>query len=343
LIQLLSLAGFVAVVTLLAALTQSWYSVNPNVCWVILSLTLTMPGILLWEFVRRQAFAMMEMRSAAVLDGCLAVLQLTGLLALGFLGQLTVARALFLIAISSTCVGVVRLLQQRSRFQYSCRLAGLDIRKNWRFGRWFFAGQIVGLAQAYAVPWILTLAYGAEQTGILMACQTLVLLSNPMLLGLANWLGPASVRTYVSDGLAGLNRLLIKVSLLSHGCMVAFAIMLYFLGEWILVLTFGSGYAGYGHLVAITGITALGFSMTVSGSSGLAAIQRPRLIMYGTLVGSIVSVATLPSLVHHWGLTGAAWALAAGSLTTGLIQVLGYVFISKAISGRASLADVRGN
>jgi O-antigen/teichoic acid export membrane protein len=117
-------------------------------------------------------------------------------------------RALILTAISTSLVGVFRLIQQRSRYQFSRRRAGTDMVKNWRFGRWFFAGQIVGLVQSYAVPWILTFFYGPEKTGILMACQTLVLLSNPVLLGLANWLGPATVRAYVSEGINGLNRLL---------------------------------------------------------------------------------------------------------------------------------------
>jgi O-antigen/teichoic acid export membrane protein len=112
--------------------------------------------------------------------------------------------------------------------------------------------------------------------------------------------------------------------------MLVFALMLFLLGEWILVLTFGPDYQGNGHLVAITGITALGFCMTVSGSCGLSAILYPRVILLGTLAGSVVAVATLPLFVSCWDLTGAAWSLAAGSLTSGCIHLFGYWLISKA-------------
>ncbi|MBX3422402.1 MAG: oligosaccharide flippase family protein [Pirellulaceae bacterium] len=330
LIQLILLAVLVITVALLSVMTMWLNSLSPKLCWVVLTLAATMPGILLWEFVRRQAFAMMDMRSVAILDSCLAFLQLSSLVIMGLLGHLTLVRALILIAICSSVVGMTRLWQLRSRYRVLRRRLGSDLVKNWRFGRWFFAGQIVGLVQSYAVPWILTFYYGAEKTGILMACQTLVLLSNPLLIGLANWLGPASVRTYVTAGVQGMNRLLLKVSLLSNGCMIFFALMLYLLGEWVLVLTFGPDYKGHGHLVAITGVTALGFSMTVSGSSGLSAILYPRVILLGTLTGSLVSVLTLPLMVQQWELTGAAWSLAAGSLTSGSIHLFGYWLFSKA-------------
>jgi PST family polysaccharide transporter len=327
--QMLALAAVVSLLALLATLSLLATAVSTKVFFTSLVLTITLPGILLWEFVRRQAFAAMEMRSAAILDGCLALIQLACLLSLGLLGQLTVVRALLVVGISGGVIGVVRLLYRRQDYQFVRRRMGLDAYRNWNFGRWFFAGQIVGLIQSYAVPWLLTLFYGAEKTGILMACQTLVLLSNPILLGLSNWLGPTAVRTYLELGVRGLNRLLWRVSLISNGCMLAFTLLLVWLGEWLLTSTFGTSFAGNGHLVAITGITALGFSMTVSGSSGLSAVLYPRVILYGTISGSVVAVLTLPLLVHFWGLTGAAWSLASGSLTSGSFHLLGYWLVSK--------------
>jgi len=324
--QVAVLASIACCVTILATGILSLSSAQTITVQVTLALTMTLPGVLVWEFVRRQAFARMRMGLAVLIDGALATLQILSLLYLGWLGELSVARGLVAIGVSGASVGLLAIYYQRKSFQFQPRRFCLDTRRNWGFGKWLFAGQMVGLAQAYAVPSLLAYQFGAVSTGIVMACQTIVLLSNPLLLGIANWLGPAAARSYAGGGLAELSRLMRRSAVALFTGMLVFWAGLAWFGELLLVASFGSQYAGYGHLVGITGLSALGFGMSICGTSGLAAIERPRLIPVGALLGTTVTLVGFMLLTGSGELIGAAWALGLGSITSAGVHMLGLVW-----------------
>ena len=71
---------------------------------------------------------------------------------------------------------------------------------NWDFGRWILAGQLLGTLHGYAVPWVLALTVGIASTGIFVAAQTIILLTNPMVLGLTNWLEPRAAQVTATEG-----------------------------------------------------------------------------------------------------------------------------------------------
>jgi len=324
--QVAVLASIACCLTILATGILSLSSAPTTMVQVTLALTVTLPGVLVWEFVRRQAFARMRMGLAVLIDGVLAALQIFSLLYLGWLGELSVARGLLVIGISGVSVGFVAIYYQRKSFLFQPHRFCVDTRRNWGFGKWLFAGQLIGLAQAYAVPSLLAYQFGAVATGIVMACQTIVLLSNPLLLGIANWLGPAAARSYADGGLVELSRLMRRSAVALFTGMLVFWLGLAMLGELLLVASFGSQYAGYGHLVGITGLSALGFGMSICGTSGLAAIERPRLIPLGTLLGTAVTLVGFMLLTSFGELTGAAWALGLGSISAAAVHMLGMLW-----------------
>ncbi len=321
--QVAVLASIACLVTILASVIMVRLSAQAAMVRVALALTVTLPGVLVWEFVRRQAFARMRMGLAVLIDGALATLQIFSLLYLGWLEELSVARGLVVIGISGTSVGILAIYLQRKSFLFQPHRLCLDTRRNWRFGKWLFAGQMVGLAQAYAVPSLLAYHFGAVSTGIVMACQTIVLLSNPLLLGIANWLGPASARAYANGGVVELSRLMQRSAVALFTGMLFFWAGLALFGEMLLVASFSSQYAGYGHIVGITGLSALGFGMSVCGTSGLAAIERPRLIPVGALLGTIVTLVGFMLLTGSGELTGAAMALGLGSISSAGVHMHG--------------------
>ncbi len=329
LVQMLCLAILCSLIAAIFGGVFANWKLHETIPEVAFSMVLVLPGVLLWEFMRRQAFSRLRMKAAAIMDGMLAVLQISSLLALGLFGQLTVSRSLLIMGACCVAVSVPVLIWQRRSYRIVKRLLCADAMKNLSFGKWFFAGQLVGLIQAYAVPWMLTFFYSAEATGILMACQTLVLLSNPILLGLANWLNPVAAREFARGGASLLIHLLNRVTVIALVLITPFVMGLWLLGDWLLRLAFGSDFEGYGHLVAITGFTSIGFLLTIIGSSGLGALMRPRMILWGTIAGSLVSILSLPLLTAQFSLTGAAWSLAAGSLIGGSIHIGGCSVLSK--------------
>ena len=283
-----------------------------------------MPGVLLCELSRRQAFASVNMKWAVLIDASLATLQLAGLLFVGWIQQLTVSRGLLLIGMAGGLVGLTAICWTRQNYLLLQKRICLDIRRNFAFGNWLFAGQLIGIVQAYTVPLLLAYRFGTVATGIVMACQTLVLLSNPFLIGLANWLGPAAARAYASGGITAISKITSRATLVIAATMAMFCAVLALWGEQVLVLCFGADYVGYGYIVGITGLSALGFGVTIAGTCGLAAIQRPRLVLIGTLSGTVVTLVSFFLLAGTWQLTGAAWAMAFGSVTAAAVHILGF-------------------
>jgi len=322
--------AFVIAVLLLAALAALLFFVSDfgrvDHRRAVLALTIAVPGMLVWEFARRFVLAQLKMRAAVAIDASLAAMQIGGLLTLGYWHVVTVPIALSVIGLASLVVGVSALLLLRKEFLIRSRRIGPDIWQNWVFGKWMFTAQLVGLLQAYTVPILLAWSVGPTATGIVMACQTIVLLSNPFLLGIANWFGPATARGYAEGGVAAVTAMTVRVSAILAIVMTLFWILLAIWGEFLLVLAFGPEYSGYGIIVGITGLSALGFGISIGATCGLAAINRPQLVLWGTIAGAVVSLVSFFPLTTLWGLSGAAWSLGIGSSTTALVQSLGYLF-----------------
>lgn len=319
---LILLASGLALAGSITASVPGWLSDDARqASW---GLVVALPGILLWEFARRFALARFNMRGALAIDASLFTLQSGVLLAWAWFGELTVFRALMVIGGVATFVGGGAVLAMSGAFHLSRRHFVEDTRRNWKFGRWMLAGQVIGLVQAYTVPWLMMIRLGAEQTGVLMACQTIVLLSNPLLLGISNWLGPTAANVYSSGGLLATRRLVTRATAALGGLMTVFWLVLVLGGEWLLWLAFGASYTGQGRVIGITGLTALGFGLTVGSTSGLAAIHQPQYVLYGTLTGTAVSLLCFFPLVHLAHLEGAAWSLAAGSLAAAAVHIAGF-------------------
>jgi O-antigen/teichoic acid export membrane protein len=334
LVQVLCLAALASILTLSTGVFLRYWSAPSLVAEVTFALAITLPGVLVWEFVRRQAFARLQMGSAVLIDGASATIQVSTLLCLGWLDALNVFRCLVIIGLTGFLVGSVSLYKQRKLYSFQPKRLWLDTCRNWAFGKWIFAGQLVGLAQAYTVPSLLAFNFGAAATGIVMACQTIVLLSNPLLLGIANWLGPAAAKSYANGGVDDVRRLLNRSAMALFAGSLAFWVGLVIFGELLLELSFGEQYEGYGNLVGITGLSAIGFSLSICGTSGLAAIERPRLIPLGTLIGTGVTLFGFLCLVQSGGLSGAAWSLALGSVTAAAVHMVGMYYSLSNVKNR---------
>ncbi len=157
---------------------------------VMLALAAMTPFILVREFVRRLAFVHLQVVTVLVLDVIVAVLQLGGLVALKSFGQLTATTAFCTIGASCALAGLTVLWLLRSHFSLRQTKSWADLQMSWSFGRWAFAAQLVYLGMAYAPTWLLAIFAGPQATGRFAVSWSLIMIANPILIGLYNYLGP---------------------------------------------------------------------------------------------------------------------------------------------------------
>jgi O-antigen/teichoic acid export membrane protein len=288
-----------------------------HLAWV---LAVMLPFILVREFVRRVAFAHLQLTVVLALDITVAALQLGGLIALKANGMLTASTAFGAIGVACALAGGATFFFMRRRFAVKHTSALSDLRRNWTFGKWAFGAQVLTLTSAYCIPWMLALLRGTAETGRYSACLSLVLVANPLLIGLNNFLSPQAVHAYHSQGLKGLRRLTWGISLGVSGVLTVVTILLVLFGGKLLTLVYGQKLTGNELPVAILALNMIALAASLGVENGLVALNRPSANFWSYLAGQIVTLAGCFTLIVPYGVVGAALASFFGIVTATAVK-----------------------
>jgi O-antigen/teichoic acid export membrane protein len=297
----------------------------PAVLWALAGV---MPFALLREFSRRFAFAHLRMTQALVLDLAVAAVQLPGLFWLASTGTLAATTAYVAFGAGCALSGAVWLYLDRSNFSIRGQNVWPTLQQSWSLGRWLFASQVTVWLQAYFIHWLLACVVGPTATGVYAACMTVVMFSNPLLLGISNALAPRAAQAFVEGGGPRLSRVVFETTLLLGTAMALFCAVILFAGEDIMGLLYhGQQYEGHGNTVAVLAIAMLASALGMPASNGLAAAERPDLTFKAGLLAVVLSLILVPCLVMAWGVGGAAYGFLAGTVVGSLGRWAGFLFL----------------
>jgi O-antigen/teichoic acid export membrane protein len=306
----------IALVTMaVAAAALSWAGAVPGLVSVVWVLAGVIPLALLREFGRRFAFAHLRMAEALVLDLVVAAAQLAGLAGLAWSGVLTATTAYAAFGLACVLTGAVWVYATRKNFVIRWNRVWHTLWQSWALGKWLFASQVTLSVQGYFVHWLLAWTLGAAATGVYAACMTVVLFSNPLILGIANALAPRAAQAFAEGGGAHLRRVVFQTTLLLGAAMMLFCGALFFGGEDVMTrLYHGSQYEGHGHTVFVLALAMLASAVGMPASNGLAAVERPNVIFRIGVFAVGLSVFLGPWLVAEWGVMGAAYCFLIGNV-----------------------------
>jgi O-antigen/teichoic acid export membrane protein len=279
--------------------------------WVLLPVV---PFVLLREFIRRISFARLQTTAAIAVDGCVATLQLGGLVLLAWWGSLTVWAIYGVIGASCAAATLgwfaFRDLPLRPR---KVRILA-DWRHNWSFSKWTLGSLLVANStQILILPWFLTGAHGEAANGVLAACTALVGLANTFLVGVDNMLGPKMAHSYVSGGARELRRLGAKSTVLLSGVLAVFCLAVWLAGDQLSLAVYGSQYAATGTIVTLLTLNILAAALGMAPGNGLWALERPSSNFAASLCDMTATIAVAACLVWPWGVQGVAVAVLTGT------------------------------
>lgn len=330
-LSFLSLIVF-ALLALLAGTIRGWEQGLP---WVLLTLAVVTPCILLREFLRRMAFADLNFRQAVYLDATVVVTQLVGLGTLAALALLGAISAFVAVGAACLLVGLVTLWWTRSRFHVVRQGVFEELGRNWNFGRWLVAGQMVGVVHGFVIYWLLELLIDTSATGLFAACMTILTLSNPLILGLGNALGPRIARVATSEPEAAARALVHRSNLMVGGVLFLFASGVALFGQWFLVRLYGSEFSGNFATLDLLALAFLIGGLSTATDYGLRAAERTDLSFYAGVAGLVVTVGASVPLILFLGVQGGAVGYLLGCLTTSLLR---HVFFASITFGPHSEA-----
>lgn len=333
-LQFVVLALLASLALGIVSFTRMSYLGASDLARVFSSIALVTPAILLWEFSRRFGFARLNAGSVLLLDLGAAVMFIGSLVGLAFLDHMSAANAYLVMGAAYGLVSAIWLLRDTRRFRFSLRLARRELKPHWRFGRWVFASETALMARSYVVPWMVAIWLDATATGIFVAYATIVVLANPVLIGLSNVLAPDLASTYAIKGMAEVRRFVFKTTTVVGAAMLLFTFFLMVIGERLITVTYGSAFSGYHACVLILAFGIFAEAAGMPSYTGLWSIGRPNLCFLACIAGLAVTV-TLTALMTPWhGITGAAIGYSSGKLVSAVLQVIAFVRATRPLQSR---------
>jgi phenylacetate-coenzyme A ligase PaaK-like adenylate-forming protein/O-antigen/teichoic acid export membrane protein len=287
-------------------------------------LAAVLPLASLWEFGRRFAFAHLNMAAAMTMDAVVAAAQLSALSALAVGGMLSARTAMVVVGASCAVGGLGWLISARSRFAWRRESIARELRQSWSLGKWLFAGQVASALHGYSIRWVLAVACGVAATGVYSACMTVVTFVQPLLIGIGNLLAPSVARALADGGPARVHEVIRRTALFTGGAVTLFCTAVFLFGDRLLVLLYGTDFAGYGPILRVLAIGMLASAMEGVAYDGLWAIGRAAANFWISLIGLAATLGLAAALVGASGVLGGAYGWLGG---VAVMSALRYVLL----------------
>lgn len=276
------------------------------------------------EYMRRIYLAQMRPGRALLLNVGMAGVQLAGLAIIVRGGVLSSHSAYWVIGVSCALLTAAWLITERTRMKVCWHAVVPDWRRNWKAGRWIFAGSMVRLVSTDIYPWLLAAFHGLPAVAVLAAARGVIVFANPLLLGIGNFAGPFAAHACADYGLRGLRQRVFWGTVVIAAIMGTFCTVVFLWGADVMELLFGSRYAGQARVVRALALGQLAEAMCIPVGFGLLAAKRADY----ELIGAVVQLAAMVSaglwLVWHFGPAGVGYGSAVAYLATAIVGWLGF-------------------
>lgn len=292
---------------------------------VLRALVVVIALIMLREHARRVSFARLKLKTAFIFDTCIAIGQISGLLALAHFGLLTASRAFWVIG--SVCgIAVLGWLWSDRGFydpRFSQSLA--DLRKNWIFGKWVFASGLIWAVSMNLYPWLLATFHGVGSAGVWAACMGVVSVGGPVMVGIQNLAGPKIAHVYAAEGHTALRQLVFRITAIVAAPISLLCLVTFIWGGRLVVLMYGRQYGGHGLIVSVLALNLLVSAIAFPFSRALFAADRADLDFFVNFTALFIMLTVGFWLVRAFGPLGAAWGLLGANFSTSVVRTIAFL------------------
>jgi O-antigen/teichoic acid export membrane protein len=290
--------------------------------------------VLMREFVRRYQFANLAPGGALAMDAVTLGLQLA-ILFLGWRATgLNLWQVYLAIVIANLAGLLVWALGRRPELRLTWTASVSFLRMTLATGVTNSAALGTLLIQLYIVPWTLAVLADQQAIGLFAACQTIVMLLNPLTQGLANHLMPSASKVYHEGGITSLLRQMGRYALLLGGLSIGYCVVMTLAAHTLLDLVFGAAYAGYGATLVVLAIAMAVRTTAMTGYIGLWVEGRSLSNAAANALSIVVTVLATVLLFPAFGLLGAAIALLVGDALGALARTALFVLTRPRVQPR---------
>jgi O-antigen/teichoic acid export membrane protein len=315
-----------------AALGLSLYLFAPAFPLSVLFLVLApVAGLMmLREYARQMCLASLQLGAVISLDVATAVVQAGGLILLARAGALSATRAYLVVAMACLTSFVIWWLHARPEPRVSPRRIWAHFAHNWRLSKWVLPAAVAVSVGEALYPWLLALLHDSAAVGVLSASLSVILLTNPLLIGVSNFCGPTIARAFAKGGTHRLWRATLLAMLAFSAVMMMFLGAVALWGRPLIEFLYGPAYAGQDQVVFSlalplpikAAVIPLGFALLATGRGDV------------TLKGSLVYLACTATIgawcINRFGPAGVGYGSFVAALSVFVVQVSAFVYTVQA-------------
>jgi len=314
LLSYLVMSALCATVLLTAAVAMLMLGASQQIAYVLAALALACPCWLLREFARRSAYAEFKIATSFGINVTVMVAQVVGLVCLARLDRLTPASGFLVVAIANLIAGVAWVFTSRNSMKFSRGHFRTTLSKHWGLGKVMFVSQVIHAMSSLTLPWLIAFCLGTTATGVFVACEQIIRLSNPLLVGLTNILTPRTAHTFAEEGRAGVHHIVKRAMILFAIPMALFCGAIALCGDQILGRLFGDEYLGYSTVLIIL-VAAKAFdAVSIGPGRGLIVFERVNDCLRADVIKFCITLTTTLILIWQFDILGAAFGTLIGSI-----------------------------
>ncbi|MEO1498713.1 MAG: hypothetical protein AAFV43_16330 [Planctomycetota bacterium] len=299
---------------------------NTAIAWTLLAAVPMMAAMLLREHVRRLCMAQMDFVGVLAFDSVVSLAQVSLIVSLAVSRRIDAASAFLAIALTVVLPAAWIAMNRRDFAFAPSRFRG-DWLRNWSVAKWLAAASSMVTLGNQGYRWVLPALAGMAELGRLGAAQVMVQLTNPIVIGLSNYLGPMTARTLADEGSAALYEKTKRISVAMAGAILMFLGVVALIGVPLVRLLLDDAAEGVTRLLVVT-LAAGALSEALLMPIQAATVNRGRAdLLFRTAITRLVINLTL-----GFGLVSAYGAEAIGvGMVLGSVVALTWQWIAFAV------------
>jgi Na+-driven multidrug efflux pump len=284
-------------------------------------------ALLMWqiqETLRRGLTADMRFRDALWGDAISYLGQAVLIIALARINQLTLMRALLIMAGTSAAATMIQAMQiglVRIKIREINEIAA-DF---WKLGRWMLLTNASGVITHLGYSYALLYYHGRDANAIFGAVGQAFKLANPIMSSMSGLIMPAVARAAATRGMAAATRSALRYSALGAVMLAPYLILLLIFAEPILrFLSKGEKpYHLYADLLRIFVINHVVLFFLAMSNAWLGGLGRSRYTFYAQLMNMAGSLLISVPLTAAWGVKG---VIVGGGISS-VLSAVAYAFL----------------
>ena len=323
--QMVLLVGATLVIALAAAIVDASGAQTTvrNAAWC---LVLAAPAFAAREFARRFYLARLSLGRLIVLDGSAAALQLAALGTLWWSDAVSPASVLLAIAFASALPAIHWLYVNYREFSApGAAYLRERVVRHWMFGRWVCAAQMGDLASSHGIAWLVAGLAGTAATGLFAACNSLLMVANPLIFGIGSVLLPRVAQAGSEAGAAEVRRIVLKGAIVITLVVGILCLTVAAFGQLLVGLLYSlQGVEGIALVMLLLALANTAGAAGLAFDSGLMVIDRPEINAAASLAGLVATIGIGLAFIPEYLAAGAAGAVLVGAVLGTLLQMAAF-------------------